>query len=219
MKPCPPPAAQSDDASLIAAFIGGNERAFATYYARHREAVANAAMQSLNGDHFASEDITQDLFARIAADPATLRACRDHRAWLSRCARNLAANHIRAESRRSTREQLSQSIHPPLQPEVNFNRFEAGDLLSGLRDEDARLLNARFIEGRNIPEVANRIGVTPECAGKRITRVLHRLRRRLAAAGYAAATIIGCGTLPVPNTAATLPEALQPHAFHRLAWK
>jgi DNA-directed RNA polymerase specialized sigma24 family protein len=78
--------------------------AFALVVGRHLDAVYSAALRRAGGDTHLAEDIAQQVFLALARQSRALATHPHLTAWLYATTRNHAANAVRAECRRKTRE-------------------------------------------------------------------------------------------------------------------
>jgi len=156
-----------------------SETAFAELVRRHVDFVYSAALR-LVGNPQSAEDVTQAVFVALAQNAARLA---DHpvlSGWLHCTTRNLAANTIRANVRRTAREQeaaamnelLAAGSNAPwesLAPHLDAALGELAEV-----DRDALLL--RYFERKSAREMAQILGTSEEAAQKRVTRAVERVR-------------------------------------------
>ena len=127
-----------------------------------------------------AEDATQECFLRLLKDPESVSRARSSEAWVSTVAKNTAVSMRRSllRSRRRLerkREQLPGAEAPPLEDPVDRRRLFAA--LAELSEEDRRLIQMRFLEGRSWEEMAHEIRKNPGAAGTALCRALKRLRQ------------------------------------------
>jgi RNA polymerase sigma factor (sigma-70 family) len=151
-----------------------DERAWVELYVCLRPYVFAIAYRHLRGNGGLADDVTQDVFVRLAeappfprlGDPGQLRG------YVAAMTRNLAISQVRRLAVDSAREveSLQATEVPPFEKLLALE-----EILDELKPEDRRLLEL-VIEGRRLPEVAELLGLSYSAAGVR----LHRLRRRIA---------------------------------------
>jgi RNA polymerase sigma-70 factor (ECF subfamily) len=82
------------DGRLVHRLRRGDTEALHQVYHRYKDDLLTVAMSLLNDRH-AAEDCVHDVFVHFAAAPADLRATRNLRGYLLRCAANLAKNQLK----------------------------------------------------------------------------------------------------------------------------
>lgn len=108
--------------------------------------------------------------------------------WLHRTARNIAAQTIRTEVRRRTREKEAAAMNEsPVTDAVWENiapHLDAALAELGESDRDAVLL--RYFENKPAQEMAAVLGISAEAAQKRVSRAVEKLRENIAKRGITA---------------------------------
>lgn len=149
----------------------------------------------LVGRREVAEELVQDAFLRLHQHWDEVEV---PRAWLFRCVRNRAFNHLRS----SKRETLSS----PEMPDV-YQQFETGEakergqeapddvlgrleaaglmhvLLGELKRSDRELVHLKYIEGLKYRAIAERTGMTVGNIGYRLHHILKNLAESLRRAG------------------------------------
>ena len=175
-----------------------SEAAFAELVRRHIDLVYSAALRMVCDSHQA-EDVTQGVFVALAQNARQLT---DHpvlSGWLHRTTQNLAANAVRTNVRRQTREQEAAAMNELLSAEARWEQIEPElDAALGELDEaDRDALLLRYFEKKSAQEMAKRLGISAEAAQKRVSRAVERLREFFAKRGVT----VGTGALAVVITA------------------
>ncbi len=93
----------SEEVVLLRQAASGSNEAFAQLVRMHQAAVRWYLLRGLR-DPAAADDLAQEVFLVAYQNLATCRSEAGLRAWLLGIARNMAAQHIRGESRRRARE-------------------------------------------------------------------------------------------------------------------
>jgi len=159
----------------------GSDDAFAALVTRHVNLVYSVALRRSGNPHHA-EEITQAVFIVLARKASGLRQGRALSSWLFQTTRLTAANFVRSEQRRRTREQEAhmQSLANEPSAEV-WTRIAPllDDAVAALREKERRAVLLRFYEDKNLCEVGAALGISEEAAKKRVSRALEKLRMRL----------------------------------------
>jgi RNA polymerase sigma-70 factor (ECF subfamily) len=178
-----------DDATLLAAVVDGRHArvAMALLYDRHADAVRKVCNNQLRTDRDNIEDLVQDVFVLLQrhaggiSDPALLRR------WLRTTARNACVNH---RARAHNQREVAVADAPDGRQDVADFTDELGHadqvarLLTLLPTKSAQLLDAFYLRGMTLAEIADWLGSTQGS----IKTQIHRIRgeaRRLVEAGKA----------------------------------
>jgi RNA polymerase sigma-70 factor (ECF subfamily) len=146
------------------------ELLFATY----REPVYRFLRRFLR-DGPAAEDLTQEAFLRALG--GSWQAGGHARGWIFQIARNLARDHLRAQTRR-----------PVVTPLTGFEGSAAADpaealaldaALASLEIEDREVFLLKELGGLSYAEIASACGLTPGAVRSRLHRSRITLRRQL----------------------------------------
>jgi len=145
--------------------VSGSEQAFATLVARYIDLVYSAALRQAADPHLA-EEVTQAIFILLANKAQTFRNGVILSGWLYRAARFVAADIVRTENRRRSREQKAMEIL--YEPRGGSSWDEIAPLLdeamAGLTKVDRNAVLLRFFEKKDLKEVGQALG-TNEDAG------------------------------------------------------
>lgn len=220
-----PAASAADDATLVARYIAGDDRAFALLLARHQSRVYTTLVLIVR-DEALAEDLTQDTFIKA------VKMLRDGRytdegkfgGWVCRIAHNLGIDATRRLKRKATvsldapvcadvaaTEQpgrllfTADSTAPS--PEADIIRAESHAhlrrLIEDLPTAQRQVLLMRHYGEMSFQEIADATGVSVNTALGRMRYALLNLRRRMlptAQAGASlllAAALLAAGGLPV----------------------
>jgi len=152
-------------------------------YDEHADALFAFAINLLRNDADA-RDVLQEVFARLARNPASFDHARDPRAFLLRTAHNLAIDLIR---RRGSRERnLAELARDSVEvfaraesPDEQSFRDNLSAALAELPAEQRAVVHLKLWEGRTFEEIADILGITPNTAASRHRYGLDKLRARL----------------------------------------
>lgn len=190
----PAPSSQPTDAQLLAAYLGGDQQAFARLYDRHDRQVFGFIGRLLGRDAVnLAEDLHQDCWVAVARSAASFDAGKARFVtWLFTIARNKVMDHFRAD--KSAAEQRADDLGLSLAdfsdtlsrlPErVLENRQLSGELLRAVEalPEAQRETFVLFAQmDLSLNEVAGITGVGLETAKSRLRYAREALRADLRA--------------------------------------
>jgi RNA polymerase sigma factor (sigma-70 family) len=175
-----------DDHELLTDFARSeSETAFSALVARHVNLVYSSALRFTSNPHYA-EEITQAVFIILARKAGTLSPRIVLSGWLYQTARLTAANFVKGEIRRQSREQEAymQSIEP--EPSVWEHIAPLLDEAMGrLGETDRNAIVLRFFENKTAQEVGAVLKLNEAAAHKRVSRALEKLRKIFTKRGVA----------------------------------
>ena len=166
------------------------DAAFAELVRRHVDLVYSAAKRMVCDSHLA-EDVTQNVFSVLAQNAGTLRDCQVLAGWLHRTTQNVAANLVRSEVRRHSREQKAAAMNELLSTETGLWEDLIPHLdaaLGELSEPDRDALLLRYFERKSAREMALTLGTSEEAAQKRVSRAAEHLRELLQHRGVTTAS-------------------------------
>src|SRR5207244_9383883 len=89
---------ESDDSSVVTAFLGGEERAFTELVERYQNRLLNFIYRTI-GDRDRAEDLVQEVFIRVYRHLHRFDRSKKFSTWVYTIASNLAKNELRNRSR------------------------------------------------------------------------------------------------------------------------
>src|SRR5215469_7731985 len=167
------PREQGDDAvdrSLVARWLGGDERAATLLVERHAPALARfAASMTSSIDRGQIDELVQDTFVRAFQSLAEFRGDSSLRTWLFTIERRLLLDRKRAERRRPGAEQIDErdaateytALDSLVAGETEARIRAALDHLSPLQ---RNVFMLRVTEGLSYKEIADVVGTTEGAA-------------------------------------------------------
>jgi RNA polymerase sigma factor (sigma-70 family) len=201
------------DTELLRAYVEErSERAFTELVRRHVDLVYSVARRTQLDSHLA-EDVAQAVFRALAVQAPNLTKHPVLAGWLHRTARNIAAQTVRTECRRRSRENEASimNINDPT-PDPNSVALRHLDTALGdLRESDRDVLLLRYFEQKSMRYIARTLGIEADAAQKRVSRALERLRNLLIQRGVT----MEAGTLAVLLTNQSV-EAAPPALVARI---
>lgn len=180
----------SQDRALIAEFQQGNERAFETLFARHRDQVYTK-LYLLVRDHDLAADLFQDVFIKVVD---VLRSGRYNEEgkflpWVLRIAHNAGIDHFRRQKKmpmsRGTEEfDLLGNIAqegPNREVELFEERIvsDLEHLVDQLPEEQRDVVHMRVYKGMSFKDIADSTDVSINTALGRMRYALINLRRMM----------------------------------------
>ncbi len=180
-----------------------SDAAFAELVRRHVDHVYSTALRLVCDAHLA-QDVTQGAFVALAQNARQLTDRAILSGWLHRTTRNLAANTVRSEVRRRTREQEAAAMNQLL-----ANESDAGwetiaphldAALGELNETERDAVMLRYFERKSAREMAEILDMSEEAAQKRLNRAVEHLRegfskQRLAIGAAGLVTLISANAV------------------------
>lgn len=189
----------NDDAQLLSSLRSEDaEAAFAQIVERHVDLVYGTALRRVGGDRHLAEDVAQRVFADLARKAPRLDCETMLAGWLYRAARFAAAQAVRTEQRRKTREREAHTMH-----EIDTGDTIAWEQLRPVIDDALEELNPlerevillRFFENQALADVGARFSISADAARMRLERALEKLGGLLARRGIASTSTALAATL------------------------
>ncbi len=179
----------SCESDLIQRARHGDPDALVALYERHQPSVFTYVYYRV-GDQVAAEDLTAEVFARMVKKVGDYTDCgRPILAWLYTIARNLIADHYRVRNAVAPvplEEALvaGETGHPAIVAEYHLAQECLAKALRWLTEEQRQLIMLRFVEDREVEEVAAIMGKNE--------RAIRSLQHRALAALHRAVVKEGC---------------------------
>ncbi len=183
----------------------GEEAAFTEVVRRQTNFVYSAALRVTNNAPLA-QDVTQEVFARLAREARKVAGRESLLGWLHTQARCRAIDAVRGEERRRRREHEATTMHDiAAEPDAQWEKLRSwmDEALSQLRDRDREAVLLRFFQGHSHQEVGRVLGLSENAAQKRVDRALEKLRANFARRGVA----IPCAALAAAMAAHSVKAA------------
>lgn len=195
---------------LVRAFVANrSEAAFSQIVRQHVNMVYSVGLR-LTGNAHQAEEIAQAVFIILARKASSLSRKTVLSGWLYQTARLTAANYLRAERRRSAREQeafmqsLTNEPGPDVWPQIAPLLDEA---MAKLGEKDRNAIVLRFFEGKSLHDVGAALGAKEGAAKMRVNRALEKLRKSFSKRGVVL-SVAALGAALAANSAAAVPAEL-----------
>jgi len=160
----------------------GSDDAFRELVARFVDLVYSTALRLVEGDTHRAEDVTQIVFVDLARLALTLSNEVRLGGWLHRHACFVAANTLRGERRRQSRERQAVEMNV-LQNHSGADFSQVAPLLdeaiNELGEADRTAILLRFFEQQDFRAVGQALGSNEDAARMRVTRALEKLEELL----------------------------------------
>lgn len=183
-----------DDNELLLRYAEqSSESAFAELVRRHLGLVYHAALRQVDGDAHRAQDVAQTVFTDLARKAALLARRPVLVGWLYTSTRYAAAQVVRGERRRRTREQAAHTMSEILSdaaPATEWERMRPviDDALHALHEHDREAVLMRFFEGCPFAEIGARLSASEDAVRMRVDRALEKMRVELGRRGVTSTT-------------------------------
>ena len=179
----------------------------------HAALVYGIALRQAHGDTAMAADVAQAVFIVLARRVATIRNARALPSWLHQTTRYAAKEAHRAATRRAHHERRAaraeQTIMDPSATEHADPKLAMLDeAIASLRQSDREVVMRRYLQGREVREIAAELGVGEEAARKRLSRAVDRLREFYERRGVVMNADAVTAVLVAASTSVTLPAAV-----------
>jgi RNA polymerase sigma-70 factor, ECF subfamily len=175
-----PPVVEPSDEALVAAFVAGDEHAYALLVRRHRRRVHGICFRYF-GDPTDAEDAAQDAFVALYRRASTFRGGARFSTWMYRVTTNACNDLARRRSRRPQRTAGVVEDLPLADPHDHIGRAdlraELVEALQQLEPDQREAVLAHTVRGVPYHEIAASAGVAVGTIKSRV----HRGHARLAA--------------------------------------
>jgi RNA polymerase sigma-70 factor (ECF subfamily) len=185
----------SNDASLIAAMLKGDEAAFRAFFATYFPRVYRFALPRLGNDAEACKEVVQSTLVKAMRALAGFRGEAALFSWLCQICRRQIADYLRANKRHSQnvvliddtpglREALEAIAAPAAdEPLQGYGTAETRRLVQSVLDRlpsrYGDVLEWKYIEGRSVEEIGDLLGVGQTAAQSLLARARTAFREAL----------------------------------------
>jgi RNA polymerase sigma-70 factor (ECF subfamily) len=169
----------TSDQSLIAAYLGGDERAAAKLIGRHLEALGRF-LYSSGAPSDEVEDMAQEAFFRAFRRVDSWRGQGTFRSWLLTIAGNLLRDHFRTRKGRRVISIEEHEVADRADPQADLAATEIEERLrlglEGLPRLQREVFLLRAQQGSDYEEIAIALGTTPGAARVHYHHAVRRLK-------------------------------------------
>ncbi len=194
----------TDSQQLFAEYArNGSDAAFRELVTRYVDLVYSTALRLVEGDTHRAEDVAQTVFVDLARRARTLSHEVMPGGWFHRHTCFVAANTLRGERRRQSRERQAVEMNA-LQTNSGADFSQVAPLLdeaiNELGEADRTAILLRFFEQHDFRTVGQALGSNEDAARMRVTRALEKLetllkRRGVTASSGALAIVLGANAV------------------------
>lgn len=173
----------TDSQKWITEYIrSGSEDAFGELVSRYIDLVYSTAFRLVGGDAHRAEDVVQNVFLDLARSASTMGGEVMLGGWLHRHTCFVAANTMRGERRRQSRERQAVEMNRLLtDSQCDFSAVAPllDEAINELSEEDRDAILLRFFEQQSFHKIGEAIGRTEDAARMRVNRALEELQSLL----------------------------------------
>src|SRR5882724_6027970 len=170
----------TDSQQLLAEYVRtGSDAAFRELVTRYVDLVYSTALRLVNGDTHRAEDVAQTVFIDLARLARTLSNDVMPGGWLHRHTCFVAANTMRGERRRQSRERQAvemNALHNDSGPDYAPVAPILDEAIDELGEKDRTAILLRFFEQHDFRSVGQALGVNEDAARMRVNRALEKLQ-------------------------------------------
>jgi RNA polymerase sigma-70 factor (ECF subfamily) len=203
----PKSAAVTDDSQLVQQMLAGDERAFTTFFETYFPRVYRFALPRLGRNTDVAKDVVQATLIKAMRKLGDFRGEAAMFTWLCQICRREIADHVRSQRRHSEKVVLIEdsdevraaleSIEAPASDDP-LRRADSAELkrlvhavLDRLPSRYGEALEWKYVEGRSVEEIGDRLGIGHTAAQSLLARARVAFREGLEAVfGASAADVL-----------------------------
>ena len=171
------------EAELLRRAQGRDLAAWRTLYDRHVPTLWRYVYVQTGGDHQLAEDVVSEtILALVAAVDKLDPGGGSLAGWLARVARNKLHDHRRRQDRAAraaatvAQRERSVGVEPAAAVEKAETRAQVLAVMDQLADEERFVLQAKYLEGLSVRQIAARLGRTEKAAESILLRARRSFR-------------------------------------------
>jgi RNA polymerase sigma-70 factor (ECF subfamily) len=169
------PQPDAEERELVLRLRAGDEIAFDTFAEHYIAGLYRFALRRLDNDRELTRDIVQSTVCKVIEKLDSYRAEAPLFTWLCACCRNEIAAHFRRAGRRPKEVELDEDIEQD-KPDASDATELVHATLDRLPPTYARAMEWRYLEGLDVAEVAQRLGLTYKAAESLLSRARSAFR-------------------------------------------
>jgi RNA polymerase sigma-70 factor, ECF subfamily len=196
-----------DDRLLVKAMLAGDERAFRTFFESYFPRVYRFALPRLNRNEDTAKDVVQETMIKAIRKLGDWRGDASLFTWMCQICRREIANHVRSQRRHSSRvvmiedsEEVRAALESIEAPAADdpLRRADSAEMkrlvqavLDRLPGRYGDALEWKYVEGRSVEEIGERLGIGQTAAQSLLARARVAFREGLEAVfGASAADVL-----------------------------
>jgi RNA polymerase sigma-70 factor, ECF subfamily len=168
-----------DDAALTARFARGDPAVFAQVVAQYQDRVAGLAFRLLGWGHDV-EDVVQDVFVAVLQNLSSFRGQSQLATWIYRITVNECRRHRRKRLLRLNFWRRAEHATPHIAdagPDTTVEtRQQVRSAVAALAPPQREVVVLRYLEGLDIPEIAQILELSRNAVEVRLSRARDQLR-------------------------------------------
>jgi RNA polymerase sigma factor (sigma-70 family) len=188
-----------DNAALLRHFVETcSDEAFELLVSRHFNLVYGSALRMVGGDAHLAKDVAQKVFTDLAQKARRLPPGLFLGGWLYKHTCFTAANAVRTERRRQSREtQAAEIMNDSPDADAVWQRVAPilDEAMRDLKSTDRDAVILRFFERQPFRLVGQALGTSEDGARKRVDRALEKMRSLFAARGWNVSSMVLAGAM------------------------
>jgi RNA polymerase sigma-70 factor (ECF subfamily) len=166
---------RAKDREAVARVLGGDKRAFGAIFERYAPMVHGLLLARVTPAE--ADDLVQDVFETALGKLDALRDAESLGGWLAQIARHRAVD---ARRRRRRTEPLDEDVPSPSEgPSARAEAHRILEVIRTLPEAYRDTLVLRLVEGMSGPEIAEKVGLTPESVRVNLHRGMKMLKEKL----------------------------------------
>jgi RNA polymerase sigma-70 factor (ECF subfamily) len=167
--------------ALTLAIRRGDAAAFARFYDLYSFRLCRFLLVLARGDEIMAREVCQAVMTKLAQRCQVFDDERMLWAWLCALAKNSFIDHYRAQRRRDRFVSLEDLPAPIAGAENSTGRLSEilREALGALRPEERELMQAAYVDGRPLQELADDSGLTYKAVESRLARLRQKLKEQL----------------------------------------
>jgi RNA polymerase sigma-70 factor (ECF subfamily) len=176
------PAASAELAGLTRRMSTGDDAAWQTFHDEYGPILFRILLAGTRGDPHLAAEARQRAYLRIARH---VRVCDQPAMWLAWL--RTVAHSALSDARRRDRSFADRILRRATEPDVTPTAAEESDLfttldaaLAGLPAVTRALIEAKYLHGKSVTQLAGELDLTPKAVESRLTRAREELRSLLA---------------------------------------
>jgi RNA polymerase sigma-70 factor (ECF subfamily) len=178
----PAPCPLNDVALLTRGLVAGEDRAFGVFHARYFDRLYQFLLVVAHGREDEAQEALQQTLLRVVRYARVFDSEEAFWCWLKALARSAARDAGRKQHRYlALLERFARAWRADSDPApVDENALQAllQESIDELCPEDRQFIEAKYLEGFTVKEIAIKTGLTDKAVESRLLRLRHQLRQR-----------------------------------------